>query len=123
MTVKQAQWQLLFLDYYGGAVDGIWGPKSKAATLQFQKEFFEGKGGGKIKNIIKGSAAGFGDDIPRIECFYVVGRRRRDVIGIHIKVEVQEDKSGALRIVNFQPVRRSRRENNQSTGGHFGSAF
>ena len=41
MTVKQAQWQLLFLDYYDGAVDGIWGPKSKAATLQFQKEFFE----------------------------------------------------------------------------------
>lgn len=43
MTVKQAQWQLLFLDYYDGAVDGIWGPKSKAATLQFQKEFFEVK--------------------------------------------------------------------------------
>ena len=41
MTVKQAQWQLLLLDYYDGAIDGIWGPKSKAATLQFQKEFFE----------------------------------------------------------------------------------
>ena len=41
MTVKQAQWQLLFLDYYGGAVDGIWGPKSKAATLRFQRDFFE----------------------------------------------------------------------------------
>lgn len=41
MTVKQAQWQLLFLDYYDGAVDGIWGSKSKEATLQFQKEFFE----------------------------------------------------------------------------------
>lgn len=41
MLVKQAQWQLLFLDYYDGAIDGIWGPKSKAATLQFQKEFFE----------------------------------------------------------------------------------
>lgn len=41
MTVKQAQWQLLFLDYYTGVVDGIWGPKSTAATLQFQKEFFE----------------------------------------------------------------------------------
>ena len=41
MLVKQAQWQLLFLDYYDGAVDGIWGAKSKAATLQFQKEFFE----------------------------------------------------------------------------------
>ena len=41
MTVKQAQWQLLFLDYYDGAIDGIWGQKSKAATLRFQKEFFE----------------------------------------------------------------------------------
>ena len=41
MTPKQAQWQLLFLDYYDGAIDGIWGPKSKAATLAFQKEFFE----------------------------------------------------------------------------------
>lgn len=41
MLVKQAQWQLLFLDYYTGAADGIWGPKSKAATLQFQKEFFQ----------------------------------------------------------------------------------
>lgn len=41
MTPRQAQWQLLFLDYYDGAIDGIWGQKSKAATLQFQKEFFE----------------------------------------------------------------------------------
>jgi uncharacterized protein YcbK (DUF882 family) len=41
MTPKQAQWQLLFLDYYDGAIDGIWGKKSKAATLAFQKDFFE----------------------------------------------------------------------------------
>ena len=41
MTPRQAQWQLLFLDYYDGAIDGIWGPKSKAATLRFQKDFFE----------------------------------------------------------------------------------
>lgn len=41
MTPKQAQWQLLILDYYDGAIDGIWGPKSKAATLQFQRDFFE----------------------------------------------------------------------------------
>lgn len=41
MTPKQAQWQLRLLDYYDGAIDGIWGPKSKAATLAFQKEFFE----------------------------------------------------------------------------------
>lgn len=41
MTPKQAQWQLLLLDYYDGAIDGIWGPKSKVATLQFQRDFFE----------------------------------------------------------------------------------
>lgn len=44
MTVKQAQWQLFFLGYYGEStkdVDGIWGAKSKAATLKFQQELFE----------------------------------------------------------------------------------
>lgn len=41
MTPKQAQWQLMLLDYYDGAIDGIWGPKSKASTLQFQRDFFE----------------------------------------------------------------------------------
>lgn len=43
MTVKQIQWQLFFLGYYGdntANIDGIFGPKSGAATLQFQKEFF-----------------------------------------------------------------------------------
>ena len=44
MTVKQAQWQLFFLDYYGEStrdIDGIWGQKSKAGTLQFQMQFFD----------------------------------------------------------------------------------
>lgn len=43
MTVKQMQWQLFFLGYYGddtGNIDGRFGPKSGAATLEFQKEFF-----------------------------------------------------------------------------------
>lgn len=43
MNNKQKQWQLFFLGYYGDSVeniDGIFGPKSEAATLQFQKEFF-----------------------------------------------------------------------------------
>lgn len=43
MNDKQKQWQLFFLDYYGEStqdIDGIFGPKSEAATLQFQKEFF-----------------------------------------------------------------------------------
>jgi peptidoglycan hydrolase-like protein with peptidoglycan-binding domain len=43
MNNRQKQWQLFFLDYYGEDltdIDGIIGPKSETATLQFQKEFF-----------------------------------------------------------------------------------
>ena len=38
MTIKQKQWQLYYLGYYGGKIDGIWGAKSKAAAIRFQKE-------------------------------------------------------------------------------------
>lgn len=44
MKIKQIQWQLFFLGYYGDStanIDGRFGPKSEAATLRFQKEFFE----------------------------------------------------------------------------------
>lgn len=40
MKTKQKQWQLFYLGYYGESttdIDGIWGPNSKAATLNFQK--------------------------------------------------------------------------------------
>lgn len=37
MTITQKQCLLLYLGYYTGKVDGIWGPKSKAATENFQK--------------------------------------------------------------------------------------
>lgn len=43
MNVKQQQWQLFFLGYYGEStanIDGRFGSKSGAATLEFQKEFF-----------------------------------------------------------------------------------
>ena len=43
MTVKQKQWQLFFLGYYGDDltdIDGIFGPKSQAGTLAFQKDYF-----------------------------------------------------------------------------------
>lgn len=36
MTIKQKQWQLYFLGYYDGKIDGIWGDKSRNATKQFQ---------------------------------------------------------------------------------------
>lgn len=39
MTMKQNQWQLDFLGYYGGGIDGIWGPRSKAAAVRFQKDY------------------------------------------------------------------------------------
>ena len=40
MNIKQKQWQLFFLGYYGDStadIDGIWGDNSKAATVAFQK--------------------------------------------------------------------------------------
>lgn len=42
MTIKQKQWQLHYLGYYGDFlddIDGLWGPKSREATRQFQKDF------------------------------------------------------------------------------------
>ena len=38
MTIKQKQWQLYYLGYYSGEIDGIWGAKSKAAAVRFQKD-------------------------------------------------------------------------------------
>ena len=38
MTAKQKQWQLYYLGYYGGRIDGIWGAGSRAATVSFQKD-------------------------------------------------------------------------------------
>jgi len=38
MTIKQKQWQMFYLGYYGGQIDGIWGAQSKAAAVRFQKD-------------------------------------------------------------------------------------
>lgn len=38
MPIKQKQWQLSYLGYYGGEIDGIWGAESKAAAVSFQKD-------------------------------------------------------------------------------------
>ena len=38
MTIKQMQWQLYYLGYYGGEIDGIRGAGSKTATVRFQKD-------------------------------------------------------------------------------------
>lgn len=37
MTIKQKQCLLCYLGYYDGAIDGIWGEGSTAATREFQK--------------------------------------------------------------------------------------
>lgn len=38
MNIKQKQWQLYFLGYYDGKIDGIWGDKSRTGTKQFQAD-------------------------------------------------------------------------------------
>ena len=42
MTIKQKQWQLYLLGYLDSLdqIDGIWGERSKKATLEFQKVYF-----------------------------------------------------------------------------------
>lgn len=39
MTNVQKQCLLKYLGYYDGAVDGLWGPKSKQATVDFQRAY------------------------------------------------------------------------------------
>lgn len=39
MTTKQKQCLLAYLGYYEGAIDGIWGDKSRQATEDFQRAF------------------------------------------------------------------------------------
>ena len=39
MTIKQKQWQLRYLGFYSGEIDGDWGQLSQLATIRFQKEF------------------------------------------------------------------------------------
>ena len=39
MTAKQKQCLLAYLGYYTGAIDGIWGEKSRQATEDFQKAY------------------------------------------------------------------------------------
>ena len=41
MTEKQKQYLLGFLGYYGGAVDGIWGEKSRKAIEDYRKDHGE----------------------------------------------------------------------------------
>ena len=60
MTIKQRQWQLYYLGYYGGNIDGIWGEKSQDATIRFQDEFglsvngvFDAKTEAKTTEVIK----------------------------------------------------------------------
>lgn len=39
MTVKQKQWQLYLLGYYPEQPDGVWGVKSKKATIEIQRAY------------------------------------------------------------------------------------
>jgi len=37
MTVRKLQDLLAYLDFYGGAMDGLWGPETQGALLRFQQ--------------------------------------------------------------------------------------
>ena len=39
MTIKQKQCLLLYLGYYAGEIDGIWGNNSRCATEAFQRNY------------------------------------------------------------------------------------
>lgn len=39
MTTKQKQCLLLYLGYYAGEIDGIWGNNSRCATEAFQRNY------------------------------------------------------------------------------------
>ena len=41
MTPEQKQCLLLYLGYYAGAIDGIWGEQSQQATIDFQRAYME----------------------------------------------------------------------------------
>ena len=41
MTLKQKQALLAYLGYYGGPLDGLWGEKSRRATIDFQRAYME----------------------------------------------------------------------------------
>ena len=47
MTIKQKQWQLYYLGYYGVDMDGIWGAQTIAKSIEIikaiQKEITDGK--------------------------------------------------------------------------------
>lgn len=63
MTDRQKQHLLAYLNFYTGTVDGIWGPQSRQATLNFQKAFMDVSDGifgpdteAKIREIIASGA-------------------------------------------------------------------
>lgn len=41
MTLKQKQCLLAYLGFYTGPLDGIWGPQSRLATVNFQKAYMD----------------------------------------------------------------------------------
>lgn len=45
MTSEQKQCLLRFLGYYTGDIDGIWGQKSRQATLDFQRAYMDAASG------------------------------------------------------------------------------
>lgn len=61
MNLKQKQALLAYLGYYDGLLDGMWGEKSRQATIDFQRDFggisVDGICGGKTEKALRHAVA------------------------------------------------------------------
>lgn len=60
MTIKQRQYLLAYLGYYGGGIDGFWGTGSKEACTEFQRDrgiTADGYGGPETDKTLKHAVA------------------------------------------------------------------
>lgn len=60
MTIDQKQCLLKYLGYYGGEIDGSYGPQTRAATKKFQSDFgitIDGIAGGETEKALKHAVA------------------------------------------------------------------
>ena len=70
MTIYQRQCLLAYLGFYTGAIDGIWGEKSKEAAKAFQRAYglvVDGVVGPVTEKALRGAVAGTMESIPNYQ--------------------------------------------------------
>ena len=70
MTIKQKQCLLYYLGYYTGAIDGLWGRKSREATQKFQETYglpATGNFDDATAEMAKAAVAGTATPVPKVD--------------------------------------------------------